>query len=404
LSLSDHSDLLPTQKFLLQAATLLHRLGAPSHRLERVVGRLASVVGEPVDIFYTPTSLLLSFSSGNQRTVLRRIEPGETDLGKLYEVDEALENLEDGKASLAETCARLESISLQGSRYPLGLILLAAAVVSGCVTVFLGAGIREVVFATAMGGLIQAWGIWLRRVAPQENLLEVTAGFFSAAFALALSATITEFDDRIATLGSLIILVPGLNFTVAMTELANRHFSSGVARLAWAAVVFLALACGVAIAWRLGAELRPAEVNSIRLPGWAFFVALFLSPFLLAILFQARHSEWPIIAVVAWAGFICSGAAAGWKGSEFGAFAGALVIGLAGNLYARWLDRPALVATLPAILLLVPGSLGYRSLTAFIEEEGLAGLEFAFGMVLIAISLVGGLLVSNLLVPPRRSL
>jgi uncharacterized membrane protein YjjB (DUF3815 family) len=80
------------------------------------------------------------------------------------------------------------------------------------------------------------------------------------------------------------------------------------------------------------------------------------------------------------------------------------VIGLAGNLYARWLDRPALVATMPGILLLVPGSLGYRSLTAFIEQEGLAGLEFAFGTVLIAISIVGGLLVSNLLAPPRRSL
>jgi uncharacterized membrane protein YjjP (DUF1212 family) len=404
LSPSNLSDLLPEQKFLVQTATLLHQLGAPSHRLERVIGRLARVIEEPVDVLYTPTSLLLSFESGSQRTVLKRIEPGDTDLGKLYEVDEALEYLEDGKANLADTSARLESIAQQGARYPLWLILLAAAVVSGCVTVFLGAGIREVIFATVMGGVISAWGIWLRRIAPQENLLEVTAGFFSAAIALALAAVIPAFDDRIATLGSLIILVPGMNFTVAMTELANRHFSSGVARLAWAAVVFLALACGVALAWRLGSELRPEEVSSIRLPGWAYFVALFISPFLLAILFQARRSEWPIIVVVAWAGFISSATAAGWKGSEFGAFVGALVIGLSGNLYARWLDRPALVATMPGILLLVPGSLGYRSLTAFIEQRGLVGLEFAFGTVLIAIAIVGGLLVSNLLVPPRRSL
>jgi uncharacterized membrane protein YjjP (DUF1212 family) len=404
LSPSNLSDLLPEQKFLVQTATLLHELGAPSHRLERVIGRLARVIAEPVDVLYTPTSLLLSFESGSQRTVLKRIEPGDTDLGKLYEVDEALEYLEDGKANLAETSARLEAIAQQGARYPLWLILLAAAVVSGCVTVFLGAGIREVIFATVMGGVISAWGIWLRRIAPQENLLEVTAGFFSAAIALALAAVMPAFDDRIATLGSLIILVPGMNFTVAMTELANRHFSSGVARLAWAAVVFLALACGVALAWRLGSELRPEEVNSIRLPGWAYFVALFISPFLLAILFQARRSEWPIIVVVAWAGFISSATAAGWKGSEFGAFVGALVIGLSGNLYARWLDRPALVATMPGILLLVPGSLGYRSLTAFIEQRGLVGLEFAFGTVLIAIAIVGGLLVSNLLVPPRRSL
>jgi uncharacterized membrane protein YjjB (DUF3815 family) len=125
---------------------------------------------------------------------------------------------------------------------------------------------------------------------------------------------------------------------------------------------------------------------------------------MLAILFQARRSEWPIIVSVAWIGFLAAATASGWKGSEFGAFAGALVIGLAGNLYARWLDRPAMVATMPAILLLVPGSLGYRSLMAFIEQDKMVGLEFAFGTVLIAIAIVGGLLVSNLFVPPRRSL
>jgi len=59
---------------------------------------------------------------------------------------------------------------------------------------------------------------------------------------------------------------------------------------------------------------------------------------------------------------------------------------------------------MPAILLLVPGSLGYRSLMAFIEQDKMVGLEFAFGTVLIAIAIVGGLLVSNLLAPPRRSL
>ncbi|MFM7740773.1 MAG: threonine/serine exporter family protein, partial [Planctomycetota bacterium] len=111
MSSSEIADLLPQQKFLLQTATLLHQLGAPSHRLERVVGRISRVVGEGVDVLYTPTSLLLAFNSGSQRTVLKRIEPGETDLGKLYEVDEALEGLEDGKATLEETSQRLTAIA-----------------------------------------------------------------------------------------------------------------------------------------------------------------------------------------------------------------------------------------------------------------------------------------------------
>lgn len=397
-------DLAATQEFLVQAATLLHRLGAPSHRLERVMTRVSHSLGIAADFLYTPTALLVSFNGALSKTVLRRVEPSDTDLGKLYELDDALERLEDGQATLPETARRLSEIADRGRRYPVWLSLAVASLVSACATVFFGAGLFEVLFAAVMGGWVQAWGLWLKRVAPQENLLEVTSGFLCAAVALGLSASWPVFDDRLATLGALIILVPGLTFTMGMTELANRHLSAGVARLAWAAVVFLALTCGVALAWRLGSHFRPAEIRSIPLPGWVYYLALGLAPVLFAILFQARVREWPVIVTVAWIGFLAAASSSAWKGGEFGAFVGALSIGLASNLYARWWDRPAMVPQMPAVLMLVPGSLGFRSLTAFVEQDELVGLEFAFGMVLIAVALVGGLLVANLIVPPKRSL
>ena len=56
------------------------------------------------------------------------------------------------------------------------------------------------------------------------------------------------------------------------------------------------------------------------------------------------------------------------------------------------------------MILLVPGSLGYRSLSALQERETLQGIDFAYGMVLVAMSLVGGLLAATALVPPKRIL
>ena len=67
-------------------------------------------------------------------------------------------------------------------------------------------------------------------------------------------------------------------------------------------------------------------------------------------------------------------------------------------------DRPSLVVQTPAILLLVPGSLGYLSLTSFLDRDALAGIEGAFRTGLVAISLVGGLLAANVVLPPRRVL
>ena len=81
----------------------------------------------------------------------------------------------------------------------------------------------------------------------------------------------------------------------------------------------------------------------------------------------------------------------------------ALTVGVASNLYALVLDRPSQVTLVPGVLLLVPGSLGFRSVTSLLEREVITGVETAFQMALIATALVAGLLVANVAVPRRKS-
>ena len=393
----------------MDAATLLHKYGTPAYRLESVMKRMAQSLGVDADFLYTPTSLLVSFKHGLHRTRLERIEPSAPELGKLIELDSTLNEVEHQRIDCATAHKRLKTIDSSDSRYGFVAVLLASVVATASATVFLGGGVAEAIFAAVIGALIQIWGILLSRFYPQDHLLEITAGFLSAAAAIAtgqvLSAMGLGFDQGTACLGSLIILVPGFTFTVALAELANRHLSCGVARMAGAAVVFLALVCGVALAWRLGAAWRlPAEPDDKWLPIWIYFGAILIAPFSFAVLFQSRVKDWPIIVSVAWVGFFTTLLATNWQGNEFGAFAGALALGAVANLYARIWDRPTMVAQMPGVLMLVPGSLGYRSLTAFVEQKGVDGIESAFAMAIIAISIVGGLLASNLIVPPKRIL
>jgi uncharacterized membrane protein YjjB (DUF3815 family) len=56
----------------------------------------------------------------------------------------------------------------------------------------------------------------------------------------------------------------------------------------------------------------------------------------------------------------------------------------------------------PGILMLVPGSVGFRSLIALLERQALAGVETAFSTVLTAVALVAGLLIAGVLAPERR--
>jgi uncharacterized membrane protein YjjB (DUF3815 family) len=104
------------------------------------------------------------------------------------------------------------------------------------------------------------------------------------------------------------------------------------------------------------------------------------------------------------AGFLAAKVFGQYWGIEVGSFMGALVVGSISNLYARIRDRPALVPLAPGMIILVPGSLGFRSLTALLEQKTLEGIDFAFTMLIVAVSLVGGLLASSALVPPKRIL
>lgn len=55
-----------------------------------------------------------------------------------------------------------------------------------------------------------------------------------------------------------------------------------------------------------------------------------------------------------------------------------------------------LTTVLPAILLMVPGSLGFTSTSSLLAQDVVVGMQGVFSMVLVAFSLVTGLLLANL--------
>ena len=58
----------------------------------------------------------------------------------------------------------------------------------------------------------------------------------------------------------------------------------------------------------------------------------------------------------------------------------------------------------PALLMLVPGTLGVRSIASLVERQVIPGVELLFTLVTVAGALAAGLLFANLALPPRRAL
>jgi uncharacterized membrane protein YjjB (DUF3815 family) len=81
-----------------------------------------------------------------------------------------------------------------------------------------------------------------------------------------------------------------------------------------------------------------------------------------------------------------------------------LLLSALANLYARYAGRPGAVVREPGILLLVPGSVGFRSVSYLLARNTSLGFDTSILLVTLLISLVAGLMFGELLVAPRRSL
>jgi uncharacterized membrane protein YjjB (DUF3815 family) len=58
----------------------------------------------------------------------------------------------------------------------------------------------------------------------------------------------------------------------------------------------------------------------------------------------------------------------------------------------------------PGIILLVPGSVGFRSVSYLLDRDAVLGMDTGLLLITLLGSLVAGLLFGDLLISPRRSL
>lgn len=396
----------PTHNFLLRLAELLHHYGTPAFRLERVLIKVAASLGVEGEFLSTPTSVMVSIGQGPAKEMhLVRGRSGEVNLGKLVEFDEVMEDVENGRIGVEEASGRLETIEARASGYPFRLTILAFGVASMGAARFFGGGLVEmaVTFSLSVGALLL--GRVLTRRADTVELFEPLAAFLVAFTALSFAhVSGLNYNEKTVTLASLIVFLPGLTLTTALNELATRHLVSGVSRLAGSFAIFLTLLFGVALGWRLGIRCFGTVVAATEdpLPLWTLWLTAAVAPFAFGVLLDARPRELPVIFLAGFIGFVGVRLGSNVVGADLAPFLGALLVGLVSNAYARISNRPAIVPMTPGIFMLVPGSFGFRSLTSFLEKDALVGIDFAFQTGLVAISLVGGLLAANVVMPPRR--
>jgi len=384
--------------------------GCPSYRLEEVIGRIGEVEGFAAQGFAFPTGLIISLRASRATPPLLRmvrVRQWQTNLDRLVLVDTIFNAVADRKLSIREARERLADIDNRPLPYPRVLEWIAVATASAAVAVFLRGRLVEVEAAAAAGLLIGFLAWALSKVPNGRFLAEFVGGLVAASAAGLASRLYPGASREVIVLSGVIALIPGLTLTTALAELARKNLVAGAGRLMEAMVGFTSILFGIAL--ELGIEhvtkLAPtAAAARAGLPLEWQAAALVAASLAFAVLFSVpRVYVWSAIASGA-IGYVATSLGTTFLPGHIAAFLAALAVCSSSNVFARVTGRPAQLFQLPGLTLLVPGSFGFLSLESFLSGDYLKGAAQGFQMILVAAALVSGILLSNVVVPPRKLL
>lgn len=373
---------------------------------------LAGKLGFVCQVMSSPTAIFLSFhyqdDEDDQRPIpmqLMRMEPPSINLGNSADLYGLGNDLMDEKISLEQ--ANSELVGWQPKqRYPLWLQIFCWGLTGGAVAVMLHSSWAGIGAAFLTGSLL---GILVTQAgsALREGGLEALAALFSTFLVFALNNILPGINVLVVVMSSLIVLIPGLGLTIAVTELSTNHLASGSARLAGALVILLKLGLGVLIGtvvvtWFGWSAVGQAAEPLTAPPEWFRWPALVAAAFSFAVLFSARYKDFHIAMLAAIISYIVSRAGVAIGGVEFGVLLASMVTAILANLYGRVFKQSGSLIRVPGIILLVPGTIGYHGATALFLEGGANLGDTTLLALRLVISLVGGLLFGNTLLPPRR--
>ena len=394
-------------KFIMSAANALHRYGTSSDRIETASKLISNKLGLEAEFMSTPTSLIANFDFENQPeyTSIMRMAPGKINLEKLCCSDEIVDHVLDGKINILDGKKALKDVIERDPIYKNLYVNFALAAIAFSAAIFLKGSLVDAVFC----GLISLLVSFFTQSIKEEKIstvIEALIAFFVSFTALSIHKLGVEVFPPVAILASLLFYLPGLMLTMAMHELSSENLQAGTARLTGALIILLKIAFGTYLGTQVSIYLfgTYSPVAPEALSKGYQFLAVFLVSLAFSVAFQAQLRNFLWIVMGCFVSFYASSFSQEYFGLIPSAFIGGVIVGSGSNLFALVFQRPAMVLSLPMIILLVPGSVGYQGLSFFFQENPVEAISTVFKTVSIGMALVAGSFFGNIIIPPKRAL
>jgi uncharacterized membrane protein YjjP (DUF1212 family) len=392
----------PKAVFFATMARALHRAGIATDSLEETLEGVAAAIGLQVQIFALPTNVTIAIGDDyHQQTVMLRMNPYRVNLRRISLLNVIYDDLRMGRIDYYEASRLLGDLDAFAPGFSPWLQIPSLTCIAAGVAVLLGGGLREICVAAIIGiaiGTISAFGTKQPIV---ERLFEVIAAFAGTLIVAGFTKLFGPTNIYISIVAGVVVVLPGYSLTLALHELANHNLVAGVARLGKVLSTLLALGCGALLGFTVVGPslLQAGDVHAHPVGATYWFVAVILLSAGISIELDARARDFFWVFASSFVAILTSHVFGSLPVHQVAAFASAFICGLVANLGARYLRVPQPIMLVPALLVLVPGSLSYESVLFAFQQNVNTALTFAANAVTAAILLVAGLLLSQLVFP-----
>lgn len=398
-------------KLISSMGLSLHRYGTNAYKLEEVLKQITTALDMKGQFFSTPTYLAISLKpnedlSENEITKHLRVIPGEANLYKLQLLYELANNICYDNISVKEALIEVSNIENEKPLYGQPLMIFSFGLTSLAISLLLNGGFYDNIISFVLGLFVGVLNYFKSKNENLTNIFEFLSAIGVTSLSYIIFNYITVFNFHIVMISSLIVIIPGLSFTIAMIELATQNLASGTARLMGSLVDLLKLAFGIYIGLEISHHFfyKIDNLAALNNTSWAAPASVFLAAIGFTMIFNAKKSDFIWIL---YSGVIAVSSIKIFHylyTSVVATFLAAFTVAIISNIFSRLKNEPSIKILLPAIIFMVPGSLGLKGLNFLLNNDIMNGFTSGVQMFSVAISIVAGLFFASTVLPPKKGL
>jgi len=396
--------------FIMKVGLAAHKYGSTSGRLEFLLKGFAQDFGYIGKFKSTPIEIkfgLREASEVQKREEVIATPPPSIDLDKLARIGDVLKEIKDGTLSIIEAELRIDAIDQIPPPWN-NFVSMLGYVFSGFgFALLLGAGWTDALFSAVFSVIVFGIVVLSARFgATAMKWMPLTTAAISGFLAALIKHWVPELNLVLVILCAVIIILPGYSISLGTGELVTKHAKSGLYNLKTGLITLIKQIAGAIIGVCLASTFVIIEDLAPQAPVDQKWMILYFPLLLigLALAFQVSRRDLPwsvLVSSIAYLGVLGGNSI---MNANLGNLIGTIVAVILANYWAKKTGRPSSIVLIPAFLLLVGGTTGFRGLATMASGNMVLGLEQFFQMFIVALTIVVGVLIGFLIMKPKPNL